>query len=230
MALPDDVSAAYRRRVLALRAATYRDLLRLWPAFDPDHPESWMLAAGTVAKRDHRRAAGLAVQYAPVHAAASGVDGLMVRNADPLESDRVDTSLRVTSLVSYRKALEAGKKPPEALRISYVRSSGAITRLALDGGRSALMNTAAADPRIAGWRRTGSPQCQWCRVLIGRGTVYRSGDTASFEAHDHCSCGAENVYTTEARGVTRGGRTDRFRTQEQHDANNARIRAYLRDA
>jgi hypothetical protein len=225
--LSSDITAAYRRRTVALRAQTYRDLLRLWPAFDPDAPQAWMAGANALAVRDYRRAEALALEYVDLHAASAGAE-VELRTAESFDTERAATSTRVTSLVAFRKAIGAGKSREQALDISYVRSAGAISRIALDGGRSAIMRTAQASPQVAGWRRTGSPQCQWCRELIGRGTVYRSGDTASFAAHDHCTCGAENVYTLEARATREFAQTDRFRTQEQRDANNARIRAYLR--
>ena len=231
MSLPDDLTAAYRARTLGLRARTYRDLLKLWPAFNPDDADAvaaWMAGANAVTLRDYQASAALAREYADLHAFASTVPDLNVAAPAVIEREAVDTSLRVTSLVAFRKARAAGKSRDKALEIAYVRSSGSAARHALDGGRSVLMRTATTDPRVAGWRRTGNPQCRWCRELIGRGQVYRTADSADFAAHDHCSCGAENVYTSEARDVRAFAQSSRFRTQEARDANNARIRAYLR--
>lgn len=227
MATPSDVTRAYRRRVTALRARTYRDLLRIWPAFNPDNPQPWLVGANAIALRDYKAAESFGLEYAELHAASAGAS-VNLTPAEELPAEQVGTSTRVTSLGAFRKAVDAGKSRDEALRIAYVRSSGAVARLALNGGRSAVMRTAMASPQVAGWRRTGSPQCEWCKVLIGRGAVYRSGDTASFKAHDHCTCSAENVYTGEARLGGVWAPSDRFRTQEQMDANNVRIRAYLK--
>ena len=225
MSLPSDVTASYRRRSTALRAATYRDLLRIWPAFNPDDAEAvaaWMAGANAIALRDYRRSEQLALEYVPLHALASGAEVKPTRAA-PFPKEQVAVSSRVTSLVAFRKAVGAGKSRDEALRISYVRSAGAIARIGLDGGRSAIMRTAEASPQVAGWRRVGNPKCDWCKALIGRGTVYRSANTASFSAHDHCGCGAENVYTGDALSVRAYERGDRWSGD-----NNARIRAYLR--
>lgn len=225
MSLSDDVTAAYRARTLALRAGTYRDLLKLWPAFNPDSPDAvqaWMAGANAVALRDYRRAESLAVEYVGLHAVANAAE-IRPQPAERFPADRAATSARITSLVAFRKAIGAGKSRQKALEIAYVRSAGALSRIALDGGRSSIMQTAIASPNVRGWRRVGSPKCDWCRALIARGTVYRSGDSASFKAHDHCGCGTENVYTNE----TREGRTFE-RSARWSEANNARIRAYLR--
>ena len=134
-------TAAYRQQLLKVRAGTYRDLLKVWPAFDPNDPRTWMTAAAAITRRDRARVALLTRAYLIADAQAVG---RTITPAAPAElaSAQLETSLRVTSLVAYRTARGAGKFPSQALQIAAVRSSGAATRLALNGGRSVVQQTA----------------------------------------------------------------------------------------
>lgn len=182
-------TAAYRQQLLKLRAATYRDMLTIWPAFDPQDPRAWMAAASAVTRRDRARVAVLTSAY--LIADAQSV-GRAVTPAAPVElpAAQLETSLRVTSLVAYRAARGAGKMREQALRIAAVRSSGAASRLALNGGRSVIQQTAQAG-QLKGWTRVGTPQCNLCKTLLGR---FYPPSTQAFKCHDHCACTFEPVY------------------------------------
>lgn len=187
------VTAAYRQRTLQVRARTYRDMLRIWPAFDPDDPAAfaaWLAGASAVVRRDRAVLAVLAQQYLGAHALAVGAKAPAVAGAAPLPRQQLETSLRVTSLVSYATARRAGHDATKALQIAAVSSSGSASRLALNGGRSVIQQTARAGA-IKGWRRVGTPQCDLCKVLLGR---FYPASTADFKCHDHCSCSFEPVY------------------------------------
>lgn len=71
---------------------------------------------------------------------------------------------------------------------------GAQRRMA-NFSRLTLTQSAVADPSAVGWRRVGLGRCDFCRMLIGRGAVYREA-TADFEAHDSCACSAEPDFGT----------------------------------
>lgn len=185
-------TAVYRQRMLEVRTETYRDLLRIWPAFDPADPraiQAWLVGASGITRRDRARFAALAQWYVRQHGDEAGVT---IRPAQPapLAPEQLSTSLRVTSIAAYAKAREAGKLPTEALRIAAVRSSGAASRLALNGGRSVIQQTAKAG-RIAGYTRVGNPQCDLCKTLLGR---FYPASTQDFKCHDHCACSLEPVY------------------------------------
>jgi hypothetical protein len=180
----------YRRQTLAVREQTYRDLLRLWPAFNPSDPRAWLIGASAVVRRDRARFALLARQYLTAHAMVEGTAAPRAAQPVPLPREQVDTSLRVTSLGAYAVARRAGKQPAEARDIASVRSSGAATRLALNGGRSVIQMTARTGA-IKGWRRVGTPQCQLCKTLLGR---FYPPSTEAFQCHDHCACTFEPVY------------------------------------
>lgn len=198
MAATDDLTRNYRRQALNLRAATLRDWRRLWPALDWTDLDrtfpAWLQAAVTLVQRDRLRVAGLASAYLRAHRMAAGLPGeVAVRMAAETPREHLETSLRVTTLVAAKKAAAAGQTLAQAKANTFVQSSGAASRLVLDGGRQTIRQTALADPRTEGWRRITSGGCDFCRMLAGRGAVYRS-ETVDFRSHDHCACTAEPVY------------------------------------
>ncbi|MDQ3485451.1 MAG: hypothetical protein M3445_08620, partial [Actinomycetota bacterium] len=77
---------------------------------------------------------------------------------------------------------------------AFVQSSGAATRLVLNAGRETVTASVTADPRARGWQRVGGGKpCDFCAMLIGRGSVYTEA-TSGFDAHDYCACTSEPVY------------------------------------
>jgi len=177
---------------LTLRAQTVRDLMRLWPALDirrlAETFPHWLVGASTIVGRDHRRAAELGVMYAQAHRLAAGVEQVAIELAPPPAPAKVATALRVTSVVAARRAIGAGKTPAAAMQSAFVQSSGAATRLALDGGRDTVARSAPRYQRV-----TSGGSCDFCRMLAGRGAVYYS-DTVGFRSHDWCACVSEPVY------------------------------------
>lgn len=199
MATTDELTRDYRRQTLALRAATLRDLQRLWPALNWDDLErsftAWLTAVSTLVQRDRARASGLASAYVKAHRNAAGVpSAVAVDLAGAAPAEQVETSLRVTTLVAARKALEAGQTTQQAKATTFVQSSGAATRLVLDAGRDTIAHTTVRDPRTRGWRRVTAGGCSFCRTLAGRGAVYTES-SSTFRSHDHCVCSAEPVYS-----------------------------------
>lgn len=67
--------------------------------------------------------------------------------------------------------------------------AGGVQRRIANFARDTIMGSSVSDPRARGWKRTGSGDCDFCQMLIGRGAVY-SERTADFRSHDNCQCGA----------------------------------------
>lgn len=66
--------------------------------------------------------------------------------------------------------------------------SGAVQEYTLQPGRDTISRSAVRDPAAVGWQRhVRGSACEFCRMLAGRGAVYRS-DTVRFESHGHCHC------------------------------------------
>lgn len=90
--------------------------------------------------------------------------------------------------------------PEEAHRQAGARQAAAASRIAMNGARSTNWNHMRRDGRALGYvrlSRTGTP-CGWCAMLISRGPVYKSRESATFadgdKYHDNCHCYAMPVW------------------------------------
>jgi hypothetical protein len=77
---------------------------------------------------------------------------------------------------------------------------GGMQRRIANFSRLTVTESSIADPGALGWERVGSGECDFCRMLIGRGAVY-SEATADFASHDHCRCSAVPAFDGEPRPV-----------------------------
>jgi hypothetical protein len=110
---------------------------------------------------------------------------------------------KVDVIDGARSADEVDKLRDEAKKQAGAQQAAAAERVAMNGGRSAIWNHMSRDRRALGYirlSRTGTP-CGWCAMLISRGPVYRSKNSAEFadgdKYHDNCHCYAEPVFTQE---------------------------------
>ena len=78
--------------------------------------------------------------------------------------------------------------------------AGRMPRQAMAAGRGVVARSAAAHG--GRWRRVADVQpCAWCAMLVTQGPVYRSEVTATTTGsggayHNHCGCGAEEIFGT----------------------------------
>lgn len=70
---------------------------------------------------------------------------------------------------------------------TLVKVVGGVQRIIANADRFTIMGSSVADPAARGWQRAGSGNCDFCRMLIGRGAVYTEA-SAAFDSHDHCGC------------------------------------------
>ena len=103
------------------------------------------------------------------------------------------------------------------------RASGGLQRIIFNADRQSVTASAVADPQAQGWQRTGSGECAFCRMLIGRGAVY-SEATADFASHDHCRCVAVPAFGGQPLPVRPFTPSDRGTSERDR----ARVRAWLR--
>lgn len=211
----------HRQAQLAVRAGALRDYGLLWPVWTGDEEsfQRLLLAALPLVRAYHRLSSSVAATYFTAFRDAERAGGdATPRVADPLPDSQVLGTLHVTGIDMTRRALLAGAAPEAAMRTALVRTSGTVTRLTLQGGRDTVIRSVGGDGRAQGWARvTSGRPCAFCAMLASRGPVY-SADAADFEAHDHCSCGAEPVYP----GSEWPGRAREFRDlYEQHAAGTA---------
>ncbi|MFJ9827710.1 hypothetical protein ACIRSU_25600 [Streptomyces sp. NPDC101160] len=90
--------------------------------------------------------------------------------------------------------------PDEAHRQAGSQQAAAAARIAMNGARSTNWNHMTRDRRALGYvrlSRTGTP-CGWCAMLISRGPVYKTRESATFNDgdryHDNCHCYAMPVW------------------------------------
>lgn len=195
----------YRGVADRVQARSLRDLLAIWPLLNLDDLDAsfaaWLPALSTVIDRDRQVMAGAASVYlADEYAAQVGTGAPVIAAAKAAPRAQVAASASAVTVAGYRTALTT-VGPLRAPETALVRTAGMVTRLVLDAGRETIVGSLAKDPNGYGWSRVASPTaCAFCRMLAGRGNVYR-GDTATFSAHDHCKCSARPIYTDELVGV-----------------------------
>lgn len=93
--------------------------------------------------------------------------------------------------------------------------------------RDTITTNRQRDPESVGWRRVAAGGCRFCRMLAGRGEVYRH-DSARFASHPNCHCTAQPVFKTnpgEEAGVIQYVASKRRKSA----ADRERLRAYLAD-
>lgn len=190
----------HRRLQLTLSAAAVRDLLRLWGTVDPANLAETLapfVQAGAIIVRAGRRAsAAAASRYYVDFRRLEGTAGQVVLTLPELPpADVVEGGLRGAGLAGITRARERGKTAAEAHANGYVKLAGTATGLVLGGGRQTLMGALQADPAARGWQRVtdGSP-CAFCRMIAGRGIVFKGEGSADFQAHGHCGCSAEPAF------------------------------------
>lgn len=92
--------------------------------------------------------------------------------------------------------------------------------------RDTIITNQHDDPAAVGWQRhTSLTGCKFCRMLAGRGAVYRQA-TARFASHPHCSCTAAPVFDGTA-GPEASALQYVASQRRRSEADKARLRAYL---
>lgn len=113
------------------------------------------------------------------------------------------------------------QRAADAAQAEEDRLVAAFTRMALQGGRTTIVEAVEADPDARAWARETRPDCcYFCALMATRGAVYRDEGAAGrdanarftgageFKFHNNCHCVAVPVFgafekTAEARAWTR---------------------------
>lgn len=86
---------------------------------------------------------------------------------------------------------------PEDVNLAPILTNiqGVAEKATLDTSRELLIDAVHQDKEARAWARVPEAGCcSFCALLATRGAVY-SEETAGFEAHDHCRCHVEPVFT-----------------------------------
>jgi hypothetical protein len=189
----------HRLQQLALRAVTFEQLLRIWPAYNPDDiAGSWPAvqeALTALIWLRHSESSALAANFYRASRYGAGITGdAPIELAAPPPLEQLDASLGFVGRFMPSKQAALGRR--NVGDVALVAVTGAVTRLVLQGGRRTLTGTIRADRNATGYRRiTSGDACTFCQMLASRGAVYKR-DTVDFDAHDHCGCSAMPVFTT----------------------------------
>lgn len=196
------LTEVHRQQQLTLRAEVLRRVLAQWKSWDLRDEASYTALQGALAaitQAGAQRSATLAGSYYQLFRLAEqprlATDvAAKIMLASPPTFAEVEAVVNATAKTGVYNAFRAGKSYDGAMANGLVKVSGAVGRLVLNAGRATIEQTVRADKKAAGWTRvTGDAPCAFCAMLAGRGPVYKD-DTAEFDAHDHCSCGAEPYY------------------------------------
>lgn len=104
---------------------------------------------------------------------------------------------------------------------------GGVTKRIANAGRGTVIGSSVADPVADGWQRLASPgSCGFCRMLAGRGAVYRE-ETVNFGAHDNCLCQSAPAFKGQPRPVDAFRASEKRRSDETRAADNARARKWI---
>lgn len=180
---------------------TVLQMRQVWPLLDREALDAtttrWLTAALPIITTNRTASAETAARYLAAAKAESLGAGATLEPelASTINPRAVATSLTVTGPVALKRAARNLVPFATALDRAEGTSAASAMRHALNGGRATILRTVASDPDAVGWRRvTSGRACEFCSMLAGRGAVYREA-TATFDAHDGCSCSAEPVWT-----------------------------------
>lgn len=228
----------HRRRQLALRAKVVREVMTLWPAWQPKDPASFKAFEDAMVLLVQARApqsAAIAANYLRAYRAAeltalapkdaiASVERTFAALAEVPNEERIRTVVGASARGGVYKALKAGQSFEQAMANGVVRVSGDVSRLVLLGGSDTITSEARRSKLRFARVTSGSP-CGFCAMLASRGPVYWSEETASFEPHGNCSCVPEIEY---GEGYEWPGHAREFRDLWQQTGDLGSFRSALR--
>lgn len=184
-----------------LAVAATRDVLAVWQGLNlRDVRQSWpalRTALAALIRDRHGQAAALGTGYYQQARRAAGVLGEAPRVVVPPPPEPLITAtLDSTGPYGLLGRIKTGQQVAAANENTGVVMSGAAQRLITNGARQAVLQSVEADAKAVGWVRvTSANPCAFCAMLAGRIVLYRTEASAGFEAHNHCSCQAQAVFS-----------------------------------
>lgn len=105
-----------------------------------------------------------------------------------------------------------------------------VGKYALGAGRETISRSVERDPRAVGWQRVvRAGSCRFCRMLAGRGAVYKEA-SAHFASHGDCNCAAVPSWDRDAPEVDVTLYRASQRTTGMSDRQKAQHNAAIREA
>lgn len=194
-----ELTQAHMRAQQGLRAAVIRDIIKLYPMWDPFKVDSLDLFSAAVVALAQKRAVDSGALAAGYFELFREVDagltwGKAAAIAEPPTMGEVRAAINATMVSGFWTGLGNGLTTEQARQVALSRLTGGVTRVISNGGRTTLVDAIGSDNYYHGWMRVsdGKP-CAFCAMLLGRGPVYWTKDSAggSTHWHDNCGCHAE---------------------------------------
>lgn len=164
-----------------------------WTTFDPTDPNTlqrFILVIQALIQHFGKMSSTAAASFYERERKASGIPGsFTVQLVPPADLDKIEAGIRWATSDLWR--------PEPDLAAIQTKVRGVVEKDVLDTGRTTIIDAVKSDRKAIGWARVPEPgACSFCALLATRGMSYRSEKTASFEAHDHCRCHVEPVFTS----------------------------------
>jgi hypothetical protein len=223
-----EAAVAAKAVQMAIRAALMRDVIKLWPALDKTRLAEtfpgWLRAMQLLVGNYHGQssaAAGRFYQSARAQALSSPTPRSLIKTAPAPDPQWMAKAFGFSGPGMIAKDTA---QPNTALSTTL----GTAARVALDGGRTTVLETVKHDRAAVGWYRvTDGDPCAFCALLSSRGVVYKK-DTVAFQAHNDCGCSgapafsrgqqlpaisdqADAIYRESAQGLSGAQRMAAFR-------------------
>lgn len=217
---------AYRQAQAGVRVLVERDLAKFWSYLDLTDPAKVASAVDAyvplLVRRYGSDAGALAAEWYDEMRSAAGIGGAF--RAEATASPYEDA---VTPMISRALGDTFAGNPAGTL----LTLTSNVGKYVLGASRATITRNTDRDPSATGWQRiTRGGGCDFCRMLAGRGDVYKRS-TVHFASHAHCNCAAAPSWDSSAPEVDvqlyMASQRTTSMTPEQRDRHNATIRAYL---
>lgn len=198
MAGPIGLMRSFRAEQLRTRAEFLRELATLWPLLDPQRLDltapAWMRLVLLLIERYREQSAEQGFTFYDLMRALS--TDQVVPIARPTirwaaANEAAATSLRVLGPIGIMHRTGLGWPVEKAARTAMVEVAQSASRHVLEGARQAVDTAVRSDDQAIGFARYASGSaCAFCKMLAGRGAVYKSRASAggAHRYHDNCSC------------------------------------------
>ncbi|MGW7053127.1 VG15 protein [Streptomyces sp. NPDC054887] len=162
----------------------------------------WIEAVRALVDQYGTASASLAADYYEAERVAARVTGrFTVPLLDPPPDEQVQSSLRWATKDIWERdpddpaTTDAQREPLDTRLAQAEKKARAVAqKLVTDQGRGTVQEAVRQDRHAVGWARTAAlGACHFCKALAIRGMVYKQ-ETAGFQAHDSCHCGAVPVF------------------------------------
>lgn len=184
---------------LAAQLGPLWDVIRLG-AFATTIP-LWIEAVKDLLELFARMSGTLAADYYSEERDIARARGVFVPAPAQIPDGKTEASLRWATKDLWIP--EDDNPPPIEQRLAAAekKAVGAAQKIVADVGRDTIVEAVAEDPGVIAWaRHTGPDACAFCALMVSRGPVYHTRETAGaganrrfegggeYKFHDNCDC------------------------------------------